>query len=65
MQQQALQTRKAVIEVTDTDYARLMSEIGTLRAELRMIKGAEDLPPLPGRQSDPDGGLYRAGVTYC
>ena len=53
MQQQALQTRKAVIEVTDTDYARLMSEIGTLRAELRMMKGAEDLPPLPSRQSDP------------
>ena len=46
MQQQNTQTRQAVIEVTETDYNKLMAEIGTLRAELRMMKGGEHLPAL-------------------
>ena len=46
MQQQNIQTRQAVIEVTETDYAKLMSELGILRAELRLIKGGEHLPAL-------------------
>lgn len=51
MQQQNLKTREAVIEVTETEYGRLLSEIGALRAELRLVKGAEHLPPLPERLS--------------
>lgn len=46
MQQQALKTREAVIEVTETEYAQLMREITALRSELRLVKGAEHLPPL-------------------
>ncbi|MFM9848688.1 MAG: ion transporter [Hyphomicrobiaceae bacterium] len=46
MQQQNVQTREAVIEVTETDYAKLMSELGILRAELRMMKGGEHLPAM-------------------
>ena len=46
MQQQNLSTRKAVIEVTETEFGQLMQEIGALRSELRLIKGAEQLPPL-------------------
>ncbi|HET9394606.1 MAG TPA: YhjD/YihY/BrkB family envelope integrity protein, partial [Nitrospiraceae bacterium] len=45
MQQQNTQTRQAVIEVTETDYNKLMAEIGTLRAELRLMKGGEHLRP--------------------
>ncbi len=48
MQQQNLSTRKAVIEVTETEFGQLMQEIGALRSELRLIKGAEQLPPLRG-----------------
>lgn len=51
MQQQNLRTRDAVIEVTETEYSRLMSELGALRAELRLVKGAEHLPPLPEKPS--------------
>ena len=40
-----------MIEVTETEYGRLLSEIGALRAELRLVKGAEHLPPLPERLS--------------
>ena len=49
MQQQNLKTREAVIEVTESEYGRLMSEIGALRAELRLVKGAEHLPPLSAK----------------
>ena len=51
MQQQNTQTRQAVIEVTETDYNKLMAEIGTLRAELRLMKGGEHLPALGPRSS--------------
>ena len=47
MQQQNLKTRDAVIEVTESEYSRLMTELGAIRAELRLVKGAEQLPPLP------------------
>lgn len=46
MQQQNTQTRQAVIEVTETDYNKLMTEIGTLRAELRLMKGGRASPGL-------------------
>ena len=47
MQQQNLKTREMVIEVTESDYTRLMSELGAIRAELRLVKGGEHLPPPP------------------
>jgi voltage-gated sodium channel len=49
MQRQAFETREAVIEVTESEYTRLMAEISALRAELRLVKGAENLPPLPSK----------------
>jgi voltage-gated sodium channel len=51
MQQQNLKTREAVIEVTESEYSQRMSQIGALRAELRLVKGAEHLPPLPGKSA--------------
>ena len=51
MQQQNLKTREVVIQVTESEYSRLMSELGAIRAEMRLVKGAEHLPPLPDRQA--------------
>jgi voltage-gated sodium channel len=47
MQRQTVATQEAVIEVTESEYGRLMAEITALRAELRLMEGAARLPPLP------------------
>jgi hypothetical protein len=54
MQQQADETRETVIQVTESEYNRLMGSLEKLREELRLLQGGDRLPPIePPAEREP------------